>query len=150
MKDMRQAIPIVGLLATSAIALYMVVQLNGQARPAAGDFTKAATAEVRDAQGQVVLLGQFVPVNEEDDDTELKSTLQPTGVDADAAGEAEVEFAEAAPTNQEIEFSVRNLQAGVAFTFVIDGVTVATATTDRRGHAEVEVDIPLPGTTASR
>ena len=150
MKDMRQAIPIVGLLATSAIALYMVVQLNGQARPAAGDFTKAATAEVRDAQGQVVLLGQFVPVNEEDDDTELKSTLQPTGVDADAAGEAEVEFAEAAPTNQEIEFSVRNLQAGVAFTFVIDGVTVATATTDRRGHAEVEVDVPLPGTTASR
>ena len=150
MKDMRQAIPIVGLLATSAIALYMVVQLNGQARPAAGDFTKAATAEVRDAQGQVVLLGQFVPVNEEDDDTELKSTLQPTGVDADAAGEAEVEFAEAAPTNQEIEFSVRNLQAGVAFTFVIDGVTVATATTDRRGHAEVEVDMPLPGTTASR
>ena len=150
MKDMRQAIPIVGLLATSAIALYMVVQLNGQARPVAGDFTKAATAEVRDAQGQVVLLGQFVPVNEEDDDTELKSTLQPTGVDADAAGEAEVEFAEAAPTNQEIEFSVRNLQAGVAFTFVIDGVTVATATTDRRGHAEVEVDVPLPGTTASR
>ena len=150
MKDMRQAIPIVGLLVTSAVAVYMVVQLNGQARPAAGDFTKAATAEVRDAQGQVVLLGQFVPVNEEDDDTELKSTLQPTGVDADAAGEAEVEFAKAAPTNQEIEFSVRNLQAGVAFTFAIDGVAVATVTTDRRGHAEVEVDVPLPGTTASR
>ena len=150
MKDVRQAIPIVGLLATFAVAVYMVVQLNGQARPTTGDFTNAAMAEVRDAQGQVLLLGQFVPVDEEDDDTELKSTLQPTGVDADAAGEAEVEFAKAAATNQEIEFSVRSLQAGVAFTFVIDGVTVATATTDRRGQAEVEVDVPLPGTTASR
>ena len=150
MKDMRQAIPIVGLLATAAAAVYMVVQVDGQARSAAGDFTNAATAEVRDAQGQVVLLGQFVPINEEDDDTELKSTLHPTGVDADAGGEAEVEFAKAAPTKQEIEFSVRNLQAGAAFTFVIDGVDVATATTDRRGDAEVAVDIPLPGTTASR
>ena len=79
-----------------------------------------------------------------------KRALQPTGVDADAAGDAEVEFAKAAPTKQEIEFSVRNLQAGVAFTFVIDGIDVATATADRRGRAEVEVDVPLPGTTASR
>jgi hypothetical protein len=61
-----------------------------------------------------------------------------------------VEFAKANPTKQEIEFSVRNLQAGVALTFVIDGVDVATATADRHGRAEVEVDVPLPGTTASR
>jgi|SRR5687767_7459226 len=150
MKDKRQAIAIVGLLATIAAAVYMVVQLNGQERAPAGDFTNAATAEVRDAQGQVVLRGQFVLADEEDDDIEKKATLQPTGVDADAAGEAEVEFAKGASTKQEIEFSVRNLQAGVAFTFVIDGIGVATATADRRGRAEVEVDVPLPGTTASR
>ena len=60
MNDKRQAIPIVGLLATIAAAVYMVVQLNGQERVPAGDFTNAATAEVRDAQGQVVLRGQFV------------------------------------------------------------------------------------------
>lgn len=150
MNDKRQAIPIVGLLATMATAVYMVVQLNGQERAPAGDFTNAATAEVRDAQGQVVLRGQFVLADEEDDDIERKAALQPTGVDADAAGEAEVEFARAAPTKQEIEFSVRNLQAGVVFTFVIDGIDVATATADRRGRAEVEVDVPLPGTTASR
>jgi hypothetical protein len=150
MKDKRQAIAIVGLLATIAAAVYMVVQLNGQERAPAGDFTNAATAEVRDAQGQVVLRGQFVLADEEDDDIEKKATLQPTGVDADAAGEAEVEFAKGAPTKQEIEFSIQNLQAGVAFTFVIDGIDVATATADRRGRAEVEVDVPLPGTTASR
>ena len=150
MNDKRQAISLVGLLATIAAAVYMVVQLNGQERAPAGDFTNAAAAEVRDAQGQVVLRGQFVLADEEDDDIERKATLQPTGVDADAAGEAEVEFAKAAPTKQEVEFSVRNLQAGVAFTFVIDGIDVATAIADRRGRAEVEVDVRLPGTTAAR
>ena len=97
-----------------------------------------------------MLRGQFVLADEEDDDIERRATLQPTGIDADAAGEAEVEFSKAAATEQEIEFSVRNLQAGAVFTFVIDGIDVATATADRRGRAEVEVDVPLPGTTASR
>ena len=35
-----------------------------------------------------------------------KAVLKPTGVDADAAGEAEVEFSKAAPATQEIEFFV--------------------------------------------
>jgi hypothetical protein len=147
MKDKRQAIPLVGLLATVAVAVYMVAQLNSQGGPPTGDFTNAATAEVRDAQGQVVLRGQFVLGDEEDDDIERKATLEPTGVDADAAGEAEVEFSKTAPAIQEVEFSVRNLQPGIAFTFVIDGVDVATATADRRGRAEVELDVRLPGTT---
>jgi hypothetical protein len=149
MNNKRHTVSILGLLVTIAAAVYMVVQLNAQERRS-GDFTHAATAEVRDPQGQVVLRGQFVLADEEDDDIEKKATLQPTGVDADAAGEAEVEFAKAAPTKQEIEFSVRNLPADVAFTFVIDGVDVVTATADRQGRAEVEVDVPLPGTTAAR
>jgi hypothetical protein len=150
MKNRRQLIPIVGLVVTIAVAVYMVVQLNGQEAPAAGDFSNAATAEVRDAQGQVVLRGQFALADEEDDDIERKATLQPTGADADASGEAEVEFAKAAPAKQEVEFSVRNVQAGAAYTFVIDGVDVATATADKRGRAEVELDVRIPGATASR
>ena len=150
MKDQHQAIPIFGFLATLAVAAYMVVQLKGQEKPTTADFTKAATAEVRDAQGQVVLRGQFVLADEEDDDIERQAMLEPTGIDADAGGEAEVEFSKVAATKQEIEFSVRNLQAGSAFTFAIDGIDVATATADRRGRAEVEIDVPLPGTTASR
>jgi hypothetical protein len=128
----------------------MVVQLNGQEKVPSGNFTNASTAEVRDAQGQVVLRGPFFVADEEDDDIERKATLQPTGIDADAAGEVEVEFAKAAATKQEIEFSVRNLSAGVALTLVIDGVDVTTATTDSRGRAEQEIDVPLPGTAASR
>lgn len=49
----RQIIPAVGLAATMATAGYMVVQLNGQGTSRTGDFTNAASAEVRDAQGQV-------------------------------------------------------------------------------------------------
>lgn len=146
----RQIIPAAGLVATVAVAGYMVVQLNGQGASRTGDFTNAASAEVRDAQGQALLRGQFVLGDEEDDDIERKAKLEPTGVDADAIGEAEVEFAKAAPAEQEIEFSVRNLAPGLALTFVIDGVEVATATTDRRGRAEVEVDVRVAGTPASR
>jgi len=150
MMDNRQVIPIAGLFATMAIAAYMVVQLDGQATTAvSADFTNAAIAEVRNADGQVVLQGQFVLAEEDDDDAERKATLKPTGVDADAAGEAEVEFARSAPATQEIEFSVRGLEAGATVTFVIDGQDVATATTDRRGRAEVELDVKMPGASAS-
>lgn len=150
MNDKRQLIPAAGLLATFIAAVYMVVQLNGQTASPTGDFTNAARAEVRDAQGQVILSGQFQRVDEEDDDIERKATLAPTGVDADAAGEAEVEFSKAAPAQQEVEFSVRNVAAGAVLTFAIDGTDVATATADRRGRAEVEVDVRMPGATASR
>lgn len=146
----REMIPIAGLLGTIAIAVYFVVQLNGQQAATSGDFTNAATAQVRDAQGQIVLQGSFVLADEEDDDIERRAVLEPTGVDADATGEAEVEFSKATPAEQEIEFSVRNLQAGAIVTFVIDGVDIATATVDRRGRAEVELDIRAPGATASR
>ena len=140
----RQWIPVGGLLVTIAVAVYMVVQLNGQAPAPAGDFTNAATAQVRDSQGQVVLQGQFMPPVEEDGGVERRATLAPTGVDADAAGEAEVEFAKTAPTEQEVEFSVTNLAPGATFTFVIDGIDIAAATTDRRGRAEVELDVRMP------
>jgi hypothetical protein len=128
----------------------MVVQLNGQAAQPAADFTNAALAEVRNAQGQAILTGQFQLVEEEDDDVERKATLAPTGVDGDAAGEAEIEFSKAAPAEQEVEFSVRNIAPGAVLTFVIDGTDVATATADTRGRADVELDVRMPGSTASR
>jgi hypothetical protein len=143
-------IPIGGLLATIVGAAYAVIQLNGQTQAPTGDFTNAATAQVRDAQGQIVLQGQFMAPVEEDGGLERRATLSPTGVDADAKGEAEVEFEKAAPTTQEVEFAVENLAAGATFTFVIDGTDVASATTDRQGSAEVELDVRMPGAGASR
>jgi hypothetical protein len=103
---------------------------------------------VRDTGGQAVLRGQFTLVEEEDSDVERKAELKPAGTDTDAAGEAEVEYAKASAKTQEVEFSVRNLQAGAAYTFVIDGVEVATGTADKDGRAEVELDVKMPGTVA--
>ena len=150
MRKNRQLIPIAGLLATMGIAAYVVAQLNAQTQSPTGNFTNATTAEVRDAQGQVVLRGQFQLVEEEeDDDVERMAKLEATGVDADASGEAEVEFAKASPDTQEVEFSVRNLPPGAALTFVIDGVDVATATSNSRGRAKVELKIKMSGSPAS-
>jgi len=124
MDETRQIIPFGGLIATIMAAGYMVVQLHGQVAAPTGDYTNAATVQVRDGQGQIVLEGQFTPAVEEDGDVERRATLAATGVDADATGEAEVEFAKAAPSDQEVEFSVTNLAAGATFTFVIDGTAL--------------------------
>lgn len=149
MLERRQWIPLIGLVATVFAAIYIVARLNAHTA-ATGDYSHAAVAEVRDAQGQIILRGQFVPVDEDDDDVERKATLQPTGVDADALGEAEVEFDENNPANQEIELSIRNVESGATFTFVIDGRDVATATADSRGRAEAELEVRPPRQTASR
>jgi hypothetical protein len=150
MKDKRQIIPAAGLLATLAVAIYMVVQLSAQTATPAGDFTNAGQAEVRDAQGQVLLRGSFEQADEDDDDIERKAVLAAAGADPNLRGEAEVEFSRNAPAKQEIEFSVRNVAPGTVLTFAIDGVDVATATADGKGRAEVEVDVPMPGTAASQ
>ena len=150
MNDKRQVISVAGLLATVAMAVYMVVQLAGQTAGPAGDFTNAGNAEVRDAQGQTILRGQFALAEEEDDDIERKAKLEPTGVDADANGSAEVEFSKASPAQQEIEFSVRNVDPGAALTFVIDGQAVGEGKADDRGRAEAELDVRMPGASAAR
>jgi len=150
MNDMRQMIPAIGLLGMGMAVVYMVVQLSAQTTRPTGDFTNAAVAEVRDAQGQVILSGPFQLVDEEDDDMERKAALSPTGIDADAAGEAEVEFSKAALAEQEVEFAVRNVAPGAVLTFVIDGTAVATATADARGRAKVELDVRMPGAGAAR
>lgn len=157
MNERRQIIPIAGLAATIAVTIYMVAQLQAQqaqgpARQAAasGDFTNAASAEVQDPQGQVILRGLFTVAPEDDDDVERKAPLESTGIDTDASGEAEIEFAKANPVEQEVEFSIRNVAVGSVLTVLIDGQTVGQVTSDRRGRAELDRDIPMPGTSASR
>ena len=140
-----QWIPITGLLATMAVAIYMVVQLSAQgASVQAGDYRNAAVAEVHDAQGQTVLRGRFDLVEEDDDDTERKAPLEAAGVDADASGEAEVEYSNANPAEQEVEFSIRNLEPGASYSLVIDGGVVGTVKTDQKGRAEFDLDVKAP------
>jgi hypothetical protein len=138
MDERRQMIPIAGLIATCAVAAYMVVQLGAQAASTLGDFRNAVAAEVRDAQGQVLLRGNFAVVEEEDDEVERRAVLEPTGVDADAAGEVEVEFSKTGASEQEIELSARNVQPGAVLTLVIDGTEVTTVTAGPNGVAEID------------
>lgn len=108
------------------------------------EFTNAVTAEVRDAQNQVILSGQFA-ATDDGDGIERKATLAPTGIDADASGEAEIEVSgRGTDREQEVEFSVSNVQPGTVLTFLIDGRAFATVTADDRGRAEHERDVPLP------
>jgi hypothetical protein len=140
MTDKRQLIPIAGLIAIVAVAMYMVARLDAQATVVKGNFSNAAIAEVRDSQAQVILRGEFSAVEEDDDDMERKATLRPSGAHSNAAGEAEVETSKNGQAQQEIEFSISNVEPGAAYTFVIDGQDVGTATADQRGRAELEVE----------
>jgi hypothetical protein len=140
MTDKRQLIPLAGLIATIAVAIYMVAQLDAQAPALTGNFSNAAIAEVRDSQGQVILRGQFADSEEDNDGVERKATLTPAGHDTDAAGEAEVETSRGNPAQQEIEFSIRNVEPGALFTFAIDDQDVGSATADDRGRAELEIE----------
>ena len=147
----RQILPAAGLLATIVAAAYVVVQLNAQ-DPAAEpiDLRNVATAEIRDAQGQVVLSGQFMLDDEDDaEEIERKAALQPT-TGTTASGVAEVEFAKQSPVEQEVEFSGRNLQAGVRYTLVLDGREVISGVAERDGELELDRDVPIPGATARR
>ena len=133
----------VGLVATILVAAVTVVQLRGE--PSAqitGDFRNAAVAEVHDAQGQVLLRGDFAVVDADDaSEVERHATLTAVAQDVKATGEAEVEYQSDKPTEQELELTVSGLNAGTAITFVIDGQRVATATADRRGGVEIELAV---------
>ena len=151
----RQTLPLLVLPLAAAAAIGVVTVVSAQSAPRLqqepNDFTAAVMAEVRNAQGQVVLTGTFAAVEEDDDDIERKAPLKPTAIDPDAVGVAEVEVDRTGdPRRQEVEFSASNLQAGQAFTFVIDGKVVATVTADAKGRVSDERDVPLPAKTSSR
>jgi hypothetical protein len=137
-------------IGATVVAAFLVTMstIGAQSAPvASGDFSAATTAEVRNAQGQVVLSGKFAVNDEDDDDVERKARLAPTAVDADAAGEAEVEVDKTGnPRRQEVEFELSNLQPGAVFTLLIDGKVVATVTADGKGRATHEREIPMSGT----
>ena len=123
----------------------MVVQLSAQSTSVqAGDYRSASIAAVHDAQGQAVIRGRFELVEEDDDDTERKAPLEPAGADTDASGEAEVEYSNANAAEQEVEFSIRNLEPGASYTLVIDGTAVGTVKTDQKGRAEFDLDVKAP------
>jgi hypothetical protein len=131
--------PILAVLFVSgALGVALAVQDDAQPMPAeAGDLAQAASIEVRDAGGQVVLSGRFGAGDTDDDDGDVERKAELTAASGSAKGEAEIEISgEAGAPGQELEVEVEGLQAGAAFTVQLDGRQVATLTTDDRGRAE--------------
>jgi hypothetical protein len=145
----RKAAPIAVIVAVIAVTGYAVARFNGQQAIPSADFRNAATAEIRDSTGKVVLRGTFMLVEEEDDDIERKAALAPT-TGGDVVGEAEVEFATEMPADQEVEFAARGLTVGATYTLVVDGREVASVAADPRGRIAIEINVPLPGAPSSR
>ena len=140
----RKAVPAVVIVAVIAVTGYVVARFNGQEPIQSADFRNAATAEIRDSTGKVVLRGTFKLVEEEDDDIERKAALALTA-GGEVMGEAEVEFATEMPVDQEVEFAARGLEVGATYTLVVDGREVASVVADPRGRIAIELDVPLPG-----
>jgi hypothetical protein len=145
MLSARKAVPVAVIVAITAVTGYVVAYFNAQEPTIQrADFRNAVTAEIRDSQGEIVLRGTFVLVEEEDDDIERKAALAATTGGA-VMGEAEVEFATELPADQEVEFTARGLVAGATYTLVVDGREVATVAADPRGRIAIELEVPLPG-----
>lgn len=135
---------------SGVLAVALIVAACGSSRARAtmtgetADLSGASVAEVRNAQGQVILTGKFA-VSDSGQDLERTAVLAPTGVDTDARGEAEVEVTGSGDDRkQEIEFSISNVEPGTVLTFVIDARALATATSDDKGRVEFEREVPLP------
>jgi hypothetical protein len=145
-----EALPITAIVAALVAAAYLAVRFNAQTPTIqSSDFRNAATAEVRDEQGAIVLRGAFMLEEEEDDDIERKAALA-TVTSGEVMGEAEVEFATEIPVDQEVEFAARGLVPGAAYTLIVDGREVARVNADERGRIAVEFDVPLPRAPSSR
>jgi hypothetical protein len=131
--------PILAVLFVSgALGVALAVQDDAQPMPAeAGDLAQAASIEVRDAGGQVVLSGRFGAGDADDDDGGVERKAELAASSGSAKGEAEIEISgEAGAPAQELEVEVEGLQAGATFTVQLDGRPLATLTTDDRGRAD--------------
>jgi hypothetical protein len=133
-----------GLIITVAVAIGMVVHLSGQVAQVSGDFRNAVSAEVRDAQGVVLLRGTFAAVDgDSDNEVERQATLASTEPAVTATGDAEVEYQNDQPNMQEVEFNVTGVPARAVLTLVLDGTAVLSATANDKGEAEAEVQVSV-------
>lgn len=144
MKTATNTTILTGVGLALALGVGSAIYASGQQPPITGDFRNAATAEIRDAQGQVLLRGTFAPVDgDEDDEVERLATLTPAVAGSSATGEAEVEHRKSDPNVQEVEFQVTGVPARAAVTLVLDGKTVVTVTANDKGKAEAELNVKV-------
>jgi hypothetical protein len=143
MKSPAKKLGAIGIAVAAAVGVAMMVDLDGnQTAATMGDFRNATTAEVRDAQGTVLLRGTFAATaGDNDKEIERKATLTATSPGGTATGEAEVEYQTDKADVQEVEFNVTGVPARAIVTLVLDGRDVVAATANDKGEAEAEVNV---------
>jgi len=107
----------------------VVTAFMGMIVPLSAQLPQASVVEVRDAQGQVVLRGQFDAFDED----ERYAALGPADLNLKGSGEIEVDA-------RQIEGELRHLAPRATFTIVIDGRDVGAVTTDSDGDADFDVE----------
>jgi hypothetical protein len=138
----RKTAAIGGVLAM-ALAVVAIVQAGSSpVIQISGDLKNAAVAEVHDAQGQVLLRGNFVPVDADDEgEVERLAALSATAPGVTGSGEAEVEYQTDTPDVQEVELALAGMTPGVEVALVIDGARITSAKADSKGRVEVEIEV---------
>ncbi|HLL75224.1 MAG TPA: hypothetical protein VK421_08135 [Pyrinomonadaceae bacterium] len=137
-------LPVVGMFLLGCVVVAAVSRGGEIKQPlpsSLDDLAAVKLIEIKDAGGQTVLGGGFTMTTKRNRNVEGKATLAPTGVDADAAGKAEVEVStkRGGHVEKELEVEVRNLAPGANFNLFIDGQQVIGFTTNPRGAAELEL-----------
>jgi hypothetical protein len=139
---LRRRLPVIGLIFVCLGAAYAVAQSRPDptAIPAAiGDLATVVQAQVRAADGTVVLAGQFGEATLDGRETERTATLTATA-GSGATGTAEIELVTRdGKVERELELEADGLTPNTAYSFVIDQQTAATFTTDARGSTELEL-----------
>jgi hypothetical protein len=140
---LKRRLPAIGLIFVCVGAAYAVAQNVPAATtiPAAiGDLATAVQAEVRAADGKVVLAGQFGEAVLDGRETERTAKLTATA-GSTATGTAEIELVTRdGKVERELELDAEGLSPNTAYTFVVDQQTAATFTTNAKGEAEVELE----------
>jgi hypothetical protein len=147
----KMILPILGLVLTIGYAGIRVARSDAEevkhALPAAlGSLAEVKRVEVKDADGQVVLSGDFGGSKVGGKEIERKAALAGTSLAPEARGKAEIEFsAEGSGADErELEMKVERLAAGATFRLFVDGQEVASFVTNHRGEAEVELSNEAP------
>ena len=143
MNNPMKKIAALGVATAAVVAVTMMVSVDGQTTSnVTGDFRNAATAEVRDSGGTVLLRGTFAATaGDTDKEIERKAPLATLNATDKAAGEAEIEYHTDKPDVHEIEFNVTGVPARAIVTLVLDGKDVVSATANDKGEAEAEVNV---------
>ena len=107
-----------------------------------GDWNAAQLVEVRDKAGQVLLHGTLATKENSLKETERKADLvSPAGQGAKGEVEIEIKRKDGVVTKNEVDLDVENLPAMMDCGVFIDGRSIGTFVTSKKGKGELKLEL---------